>query len=121
MNKLKQENCMVFTSADKHDIDHVLDSKQYAFGNSDNANLPKRMYNKVIIKSADGSGRNIIGYLNSITEFDFNNKNQYWMDVRCKRSLNWKGLLTLDKVMEVSDEQLSIISDTMVKLKNKNK
>jgi hypothetical protein len=118
--KQKKENTIIFNAANEHDILHTLKSKQYVFGDSDRASLPKRKYNKIIIKTNDGSGRNLIGYLNEVKLYDYNDTKQYWANVRCNKSLNWKGIITLDKVAEVSDEALNYLSDTMVPIKNKN-
>jgi len=108
--KRKIENAIIFAGLDETDITHVKRSKEYVFGNSNNTKLPTRTYNKVILKSSDGSGRNLIGYVSEITEYTHSD---YWESVRCSKSREWKGIVRFDKIDEVSDETLNLISDTM--------
>ena len=108
--KTKIENAIVFAALNETDIVHVKQSGEYVFGNSDNTKIPVRKYNKVILKSSDGSGRNIIGYASEIIPYDHSD---YWESVKCLKSMNWKGIVRFDKFEEVSDETLNLISDTM--------
>ena len=117
---MKKENTILFAGASEVDIAQTKISLSMPFGNSGKSILPQRKYNRVIIKSSDGSGRNVIGFVKQIRAFDKTDKNQYWMQKRCKVSLNWNGIIEFDKIAEVSDATLKLISDTMTPIKKSN-
>lgn len=114
---MNKENTIIFTKADEIDIINIKKTGIYPFGDSDIKRMPRRPYNRVIIKTSDGSGRNVIGYVKEVTEWNSQYEQTIWGNKKHRR--DWYGVVVFDKVKEVSDDVLNLISDTMKPKYNK--